>query len=205
MKRLVVGGLALGFTAVGTLALGGPAGAQEDPGDPEIVELEGQLSADSVAPGESLTASSVDTCTVPEEGDPGSLFWVVWNTDTGMDELEDELALEADGSWSVEFQAPDEAGNYQFGAVCLPSDLPDGDEELQELESEGLEALGGEGEEPPPEEPEGEEPFVYEVYYLDFTVDGGDGPPVTEPPADTPAPPVAAPAMPVVGEPTFTG
>jgi hypothetical protein len=206
MKRLMAGGLALGFTAVGSLALGAPAGAQEDPGpDPDIVELQGQLSATSVAPGEDVTASSVDPCTVPEEGEPGQLYWLVWNTDTGTDQFEDVVDLEADGSWEVTFQAPGEAGNYQFGAVCVPSDIPDEEEELEALESQGLEALGDEPEEPTPDEPEGEEPepFTYEAYFLDFTVDGGDGPPVTEPSA--PTPPAAAPAQPVAGEPDFTG
>jgi hypothetical protein len=203
MKRLMVGGLALGFTAVGSLALGGPAGAQEGEPEPEYVELTGQLSADVVAPGETVTASSVDPCTVTEEG--GELLWIVWSADPDVTDVEAEgsVPLAADGSWSVEFQAPANAGEYEFDALCVPGYLPpEEEEELEDLAAEGLQTLGDEGEGPElPEEP----PAPLEYYYLPFTVDGGDGPPVTEPPADTPTPPVAAPAQPVVGEPTFTG
>jgi hypothetical protein len=202
MKRLMVGGLALGFTAVGSLALGGPAGAQEDP-VPEEVQLEGALSADVVAPGEAVTASSVDPCTVTEEG--GELYWIVWSADPNVTDVEAEgtVPLGTDGSWSVEFQAPANSGEYEFDAVCLPGDLPpEEEEELEDLAADGLQTLGDEGEGPElPEEP----PVTFEYYYLPFTVDGGDGPPVTEPPADAPAPPVAAPAQPVAGQPTFTG
>ena len=204
MKRLVAGGLALGFTAVGSLALGSPAGAQEDPA-PDEVQLEGALSADVVAPGEAVTASSVDPCTVTEEG--GELIWVVFSADPEVEEpeLDGSTALEADGSWSVEFQAPDAAGDYEFDAICVPGDLPgDEEEQLEAMAADSLQTLGDEGEGPElPEEPD----VTLEYYYLPFTVDGGDGPAVTEPPAPgpAPAPPVAAPAQPVAGQPTFTG
>jgi hypothetical protein len=203
MKRLMVGGLALGFTAVGTLALGGPAGAQEEP-EPEFIELAGQLSADSVAPGEEITATPADACSI---GGEGELWWYVWSLESGEDVDGDVATLEADGTWSVTFQAPDAAGDYEFDAYCAPTDLPgDEEEQLETMTAEELATTyGDEGEEPTPEEPTPEEPFTIEYYALGFTVDGGDGPPVTEPPADTPAPPVAAPAQPVVEEPDFTG
>jgi hypothetical protein len=202
MKRFVAGGLALGFTSVSALALAGPAGAQEDPA-PEEVQLEGTLSADSVAPGEGVTASSVEPCTVSEEG--GDLYWVVFSADPAVEdpEVDGTTPLEADGSWSVEFQAPEAAGDYEFDAVCVPADLPGNEEdELEAMAADGLQTLGDEGEGPElPEEPS----ITLEYYYLPFTVDDGDGPPVTEPPAPAPAPPVAAPAQPVAGEPDFTG
>ena len=202
----MAGGLALGFASVGALALAGPAGAQEDP--PDEVQLEGTLSADTVAPGEGVTASSVDPCTVSEEG--GDLYWVVFSADPEVEEPEVDgtTPLEADGSWSVEFQAPEAAGDYEFDAVCVPADLPVDEGDLEAMSADGLQTLGDEGEGPDLPDPEGEEPsFTYEYYYLPFTVDGGDGPPVTEPPAPAPAPapPVAAPAQPVAGQPTFTG
>ena len=209
MKRSVAGGLALGFAAVGTLALGGPAGAQEDPPADVDVQLEGTLSADLVGPGDEVTASSVDTCTVPEEGDPGELWWMVWAFDERADapEFEGHAPLEADGSWSVGFTAPDAAGDYEFFAVCMPGDLPEDEvDELEGLAAQGVTTLGDEGEGPEvPDEPEGgEEPLRFEYYDLLFTVEGAETPP-TEPPAPAPAPPAAAPAQPVAGQPDFTG
>lgn len=199
MKRLLVGGLALGFTAVGSLALGGPAGAQEE--EPDFVELSGHLSADSVAPGEEITATPDEPCSI---GGEGELYWLVWSLDSGEVVSEDFLGLEDDGTWSVTFQAPADAGDYEFDAYCVPTDLPvEEEQELQAQTAEELATTYGD-EEPPPEEP-GEEPITIEYYALPFAVDGGDGPPVTEPPAPAPAPPVAAPAQPVVEEPTFTG
>jgi hypothetical protein len=205
----MAGGLALGLSSVGALALAGPAGAQEDP-PVEDVQLEGTLSADLVGPGDEVTASSVDNCTVPEEGDAGELWWMVWAFDERADapEFEDQIPVEADGSWSVTFEAPDAAGDYEFFAVCMPADLPEDEvDELQSMAAQAVTTLGDEGEGPEvPDEPEGgeEEPLTFEYYDLLFTVEGAETPP-TEPPAPAPAPPAAAPAQPVAGQPTFTG
>lgn len=210
MRRLVAGGLALGLTSVGALALAGPVGAQEEP-EPEEVLLEATLSASVVAPGEELTATPVEPCTVPDEGEPGELYWVAFSLDDPERFLEDHVPLEADGSWTVTFQASAEPGDYEFYAACLPGDLTPGEEEmLESLAADAPQTLGDDPENEPElpegEEPEGEEPPAFEYYGpLPFTVDGGDGPGTEEPPAQAPAPPAAAPAQPVVGNPTFTG
>jgi len=134
MKRMLVGGLALGFTAVGTLALGGPVGAQTED---DFVERQGSLSASSAAPGEELIASSVDSCTVPE-GETRELYWSVWAVDGAEPVVEEFQTLEADGTWSVTFEAPSDPGDYDFYAVCEP-DLPA--EEPAEEEEEMLDDL----------------------------------------------------------------
>jgi hypothetical protein len=198
MKRLMAGGLALGLSSVGALALAGPAGAQEEEPEPDFVELSGQLSADVVAPGEDVTATPVDPCSI---GDDGQLYWYVWSLESGEDVDGDIAPIEADGTWTVTFQAPDAAGDYEFDAYCVPNDLPgDEEEQLDSMTAQDLVTTYGDE----PEEPTPEEPFTIEYYALGLTVEG-ETPPPTEPPADTPAPPVAAPAQPVAAQPTFTG
>lgn len=196
----MVGGLALGVTAATALALGGPAGAQEEP---NFIELQGSLSPEVAAPGEGITASSVEHCTV--EGEAGELFWIV--VAAGAYEAAEQEGFEpvgADGSWSVGFDAPSEPGDYEFFGYCFPGELPA--EEEQELEEELMAQADELTERDVPAE---ELSFDVEAYYLPFSVDAGDGdgdggePQVPEP--EQPAPPVAEPAVAVPGDPTYTG
>jgi hypothetical protein len=202
MNRLFGGAVAFGLASVGALALGSPVGAQEG----SEVLLDATVSPEIVAPGEDVTATSVDACTVPEAG--GDLYWVAFPV-AGEEPIGEGVApLEGDGSWSVTFAAPSDPGDYEFYALC-PGDLPPGEEdELEELLTEApdeLATLGDEpeGEEPPGEEPPGEEPVpVFEYYGPEYFAVASD----EQPPAPNPeAPPTAAPAQPVPGEPTYTG
>jgi hypothetical protein len=195
MKRLLGGGVALGLAAVASVTIAGPSLAQAPP-EPEFVQLEGMLSTDVAAPGEQITASSVDPCTVSEEG-PGELFWLIFAVDEDMPRSEDVGPVDDEGHWEVTFGAPDDAGEFVFFGVCIPAGLePPPEEELEQLPADEAalgEALTDDG---------GEEPEVIEVYELPFTV---EAPPTTAPPTTTPAHPVAPPAVPVPAQPTFTG
>lgn len=207
MKRLCGGAVAFGLATVGALALGSPVGAQEG----SEVLLDATVAPELVAPGEDVTATSVDACTVPEGG--GELYWVTFPVE-GAEPVDEGVApVEGDGTWSVTFAAPSDPGDYEFYALC-PGDLPPAEEEeLEDLLSESPDALiaqGGEpegeeppGEEPPGEEPPGEEPLpVFEYYGPEYFSVASD----EQPPAPGPeAPPTAAPAQPVPGEPTYTG
>lgn len=195
MKRLLGGGLAFGLAAIGSVVVAGPTLAQEPP-EPEFVQLDGALSTDVAAPGEEITASSLDPCTVSEEG-AGELFWAVAAVDEEVTRVEDVAPLADDGSWQVTFSAPDDAGEFVFFGVCIPAGLePPPEEELDQLPADELvlgEALTEDG---------GEEPAVIEYYELPFTV---EGPIPTTPPTTAPGEPVAPPATPVQAQPTFTG
>jgi hypothetical protein len=195
MKRLLGGGLAFGLAVMGSVAVAGPSLAQAPP-EPEFVQLEGALSTEVAAPGEEITASSVDPCTVSEDG-PGELFWLVAAFDEELPRLEDTAPLAEDGSWQVTFGSPEDAGEFVFFAACLPPGLePPSEEELDQLPVDELElgeALAEDG---------GEEPVVIEFYELPFTV---EGPTPTTPPTTAPGEPVAPPATPVPAQPTFTG
>lgn len=194
MKRLLGGGLAVGFAAIGSVAVAGPSLAQAP--EPEFVQLEGVLSTDVAAPSEEITASSVDPCTVSEEG-PGELFWLVFAADEELPRVEDVAPLADDGSWQVTFTAPEDAGQFVFVGVCIPAgvELPP-EEELDQLPADEL-ALGQSL-----TETGGEEPEIIEIYELPFVV---EGPTTTPPPTTAPGAQTAPPARPVPAQPTFTG
>lgn len=202
MKRLLGGGAAFGLATVGALALGGPVGAQEG----EEVFLDAEVSPELVAPGEDVTVTSVDPCTVTGGG--GELLWATFPVE-GIDVADEGgVALDGDGSWSVTFAAPSDPGDYEFYAVCAVGDLPPEEtEELEELLSESPDELIAQGGEPEPEEPgEEEPPMPTEIYGPEhFAVAADEQPPTSEPEPGQPAPPVAAPAVPVPGEPSYTG
>src|SRR5262245_53930682 len=190
MKRLLGGGLALGLAAVGSVAIAGPSLAQAPP-EPEFVQLEGALSTDVAAPGQEITASSVDPCTVSEAG-PGELFWLVFAVAEDLPRSEDEAPVGDDGHWEVTFSAPQDAGEV----VCVAVGVPAGEEPPPEAQVEHL-AADGVALSQAPTGDGGEEPEVIEIYELPFTVQA--------PPTTTPGQPVAPPATPVSGQPNFTG
>jgi hypothetical protein len=213
MKKLLVGGLALGFAGIGTALIAAPGGAQEDPGFDFVENLDANLTPTTVQGGGTVTVTSVDACPGADEVvEPfthivwgvGSLGWL--NTDTFEGEVVDEgeAPLNADGSWTVTLTAPSAPGDYDFFAVCATDDVSVDDEGA--AVGDAAETLGGhhdggdEPECPEPVEPqtlggddEGEEcpppcPEVPEV------LGGGHdttAPPSTEcpPTTDTTAPP----------------
>lgn len=162
MKKLLAGGLALGFVGVGTALLAAPGGAQEDPGFDFVENLDANLTPTTVAGGGTVTVTSVDACPGADEvvepfttvvwgvGSPG---WL--NTETFEGEVfdEGEAPLNADGSWTVTLQAPSAPGNYDFFAVCATDEVSV--EEEGAAVAEAAETLGGNhGEEPECPEPQ---------------------------------------------------
>ncbi|HEX6310520.1 MAG TPA: hypothetical protein VF152_02735, partial [Acidimicrobiia bacterium] len=181
MKRLLGGGLVFGLAAFGSIALAAPSSAQE-PLIPGGVELQGELiPGDVVAPGDEVTAISIDSCTLAEGA--GELYWAMGSLDE--EEPRDEGVTELDevGGWEVTFTAPEEPGEFAFIGVCLP----EGVESEEPLDVTRL------AEEVPEEE------IVVEYYLLPFTVEGTT--PTTTPPAERPEAPEAPPATPVEAEP----
>lgn len=178
MNRILGGGLAFGLAAIGSVALAVPSGADEH--IPGGLQIEGALSADLVAPGDTITASSVDPCGMGAD----TLLWAV------VDEVEPlltgEMPLGEDGEWELDFAAPDEVGEYAFMAVC-ESDY-DAVDDVVALDLVGDDLKDSD---------EGEHRFEY--YDLPFAV--AEETTTTTVPIDTTAPPAVA----VVGEPDFTG
>lgn len=66
MKKIFAGGAALALAGVGTIALAGPLGAQEDIDVSGFTQLEATASAGTVAAGETLTVTSDDSCTIKD-------------------------------------------------------------------------------------------------------------------------------------------
>jgi hypothetical protein len=232
MRRLVAGGLACAFAGASVLATATLGGAQEEPVDGFVV-LDATVSPEVAGPGEQVTVSPVQPCTLEGEG-PGTLYWF-WFIDAEVEEPmpgehygEGEAPLGADGSWEVSFPASSLDGEYFFSGLCLPNGIdgyldeieacfPDEFPEEPEEVAPAANTLGGdEGGEPPttvtmpPTEPTTtvpEEPgfdCLFESYEVLFTVEGGT-PPVTVPPGTGTPPPVAPPATPVTEDPPFTG
>lgn len=194
MRRKLGGGLALGVAVVGSIALATPVLA----GVAEIVPLEGALSAEVVAPGTTVTASSVEPCTI-HEGEPTELSWAMGSYDEAEPRVTGVAPLDADGHWLADFTAPDDTGEFVFFAVC-GDDVGDGDQigDVSELPAEVIE----EGKAPLVAAGTSSEQGPLEYYELWFTVEE-ETTTTTAPPLDTV--PVATPATPVVAEPTFTG
>jgi hypothetical protein len=117
MKRLLATRFALGMLSAGSIAGASLASAQEPPPD---LDLAAALSPTDVAPGRAITVTSDDKCATA----PGRfLYWDVWPTgeedftqgqevDLGMQNLQ------ADGSWTVRFEAPAQGGGYDFYPLC---------------------------------------------------------------------------------------
>lgn len=120
------------FGATG-LTLVGPAGAGIG-GDADA-----ELTPNPAAPGETVTASSIDPCppilvvnradtAAPAGPAPVSnVHWLLTTPDPGgQEDVVDEGDVDAapDGSWEVGFAAPDEEGDYEFYAFC-ESDAPE--------------------------------------------------------------------------------
>jgi hypothetical protein len=179
---------------LGSLAVAGPRLAQA-PAEPEFAQLEGALSTDVATPGEEITASSVDPCTITEEP-PGELLRAVFAVDEELPRVEDGTPLAEDGSCEVTFTAPENAGEFVFLGLCIPAGVePPPEEELEQLPTDELgigQTLAENG---------GEEPEVVEFYELPFTV---ERPTTTTPPTTTPGA-MAPPATPIPAQPTFTG
>ncbi len=110
------------------LGLVGPAGAGIG-GDAEAT-----LSPNPAEPGETVTATSVDPCppilvvnSAEADAAPAgplpvsTVFWFLTTPDPDSEaDVVDEGDVEADpdGSWEVEFSAPDDEGAYEFYASC---------------------------------------------------------------------------------------
>jgi len=203
MKKLLAGGLALGFVGVGTALLAAPGGAQEDLGFDFIETLDANLTPTTVTGGGTVTVTSVDPCPGADEVvDPFTkVIWGVGNpgwldTETFEGEVfdEGETALNADGSWTVTLTASTAPGNYDFFAVCATDGVAVEDDAEGPAVGEAAEVLGGghhddegdEGEEPPVDCPD-----VPEVDAEVLT--GGHTPSTTAPPTTECPPPTTAP------------
>jgi hypothetical protein len=114
MNRLLGGGLALGLAAVASIALATP-GLAEPPFGPPYTPIDGQLSTDVVAPGGTITASSLEPCSTG----PGVLHWAVYNERVGTISSGD-VPIGEDGAWTLDFAAPTEPGEHRFLAMCPP-------------------------------------------------------------------------------------
>jgi hypothetical protein len=186
MKRILRGGLAFGLATIGSVALAAPSLAA--PAEPAGWEqLEGELSAVVVGPGEGITAASVDPCPVGE-----MIHWYMGREEEEGPRVDDLAPVDGDGHWSVDFTAPEDLGDFVFIAVCgdeVPEPADDALIEVQEGPDIDLKDTEGDDEEPP----------VY-FYELPFTV-AEPGTPTTTVPIDATAPPAVA----VVAQPDFTG
>lgn len=186
MKRILGGGLAFGLAAIGSVALAAPTLA-EPPGLTGWEQLEGELSADVVAPGEAITASSVDACPVGEE-----IHWYMGRYEEEGPRADDLAPLDEDGHWSADFTAPEDLGDFVFIALCGDDfGEPTDDVVIDVQEGPDIDLKDG--------DVQNEEPRGY-YYEMPFTVAEPETPPTTVP-IDT----TASPAVPVVAEPDFTG
>jgi hypothetical protein len=155
MKKLLAGGLALGFVGVGTALLAVPGGAQEEGGFDFIETLDANLTPTTVQGGGTVTVTSVDPCPGTDEvvepftkvvwgyGDRG---WLNQDTFEGEVYDEGEAALNEDGSWTVTFQAISAPGDYEFFAVCATDGVAVTEDAAGDAEAavaEAAEVLGG--------------------------------------------------------------
>jgi hypothetical protein len=190
MKRLLATGFALGLLGASSLASATLAGAQEPPPD---LDLAAMLSPDTVTPGASITVTSDDKCDTANSG--RFLYWDVWPADEeefppGQEVDLGMQNLQADGSWTVQFDAPATGGSYNFWPLCASRD---GGMMVIEQEYAPL-AFSVQGQGTPPA-PAPDAPADRDV---PDTMPWPDGLPV--PMSD--AMPVATP---LPGDPTFTG
>lgn len=142
MKRILASGSALALAGSGAIALAGPLGAQEGdiveelPPVEVVIDVRGaELSPNPASPGDEVTVTSTDPCDVYDEvpTEEQNLYWGVlnqgdfpgWDAYLEMDETDalpawetGETPVEEDGSWTVTFQAPPDAGNYEFVGIC---------------------------------------------------------------------------------------
>jgi len=138
MKKLLAGGLALGFVGVGAALIATPGGAQEEePGFDFIEQLDATLTPTDVSGGETVTVTSDEGCPTTDEvvepftqlvwglGAPG---WLDLETFEGEVVDEGEVPLNEDGSWTVTLTAPTAPGDYEFFAVCATDDVSIDDE-----------------------------------------------------------------------------
>jgi len=152
MRKAFGGAVALGLATAASLAWAGPGFAQEDPEDPGFTHLEANLTPKEVGPQDTVTVTSVDSCSTA-----GTLEFAVFHEgdfdwESGESEaqpvLVDFAETNDDGSWEISFSPAD------FGSVD-----PGEDDELSALAEED------------PEEP-GDD-LAFEVYGpLGFSVEG---------------------------------
>ncbi|HMG45749.1 MAG TPA: hypothetical protein VK611_30750 [Acidimicrobiales bacterium] len=111
MRKLFGGVVALALAATGSLALAAPGSTQEEP-PVDLRHLDANLSPTEAAPGDDVTVTPVENCSV----ETGYLIWLVFEAgefsfDEGSDPevepvLVDVAELNEDGSWEVVFPAP---------------------------------------------------------------------------------------------------
>ena len=194
-KRGLAGAGALGLTCAVSLALAGPSWAGD--GQPVEIQLDADVTPTVVAPGGTVTVSSVDPCPAGTSGPPFYFFEKV--DDPSLGDEGPNIPLEEDGSWTVTFTAPTEdtfigddspLGEYVFGTECQPP------EECFDLEPETLAARTSEPE------------IDCSTYFYEetFTVEEPTTPSTTVP-SSTPESPVVPPppATPIVRPPDQTG
>jgi hypothetical protein len=187
MKRLLATGFALGLLSAGSIVGATLAGAQEPPPD---LDLAAALSPASVEPGATITVTSDDVCDTAQTG--RFLYWDVWPADEEAFPPGQEVdlgmqMLQADGSWTVRFDAPAAGGQYNFWPLCASRD---GGMMVIEQEYAPLPFTVG-GDAPAPDAPPADRDMPEEIPW----------------PAGLPVPqPDAMPvATPMAQEPTFTG
>jgi hypothetical protein len=214
MNKWLGGVVACGLAGLTAVGFAPPGGAQEPP-EPTEVLLEATVSPEVAEPGETITVTSVEPCSLNEGfEESGTLSWV-WFSEEDFESFDfGDVPLNADGSWEVTFAAPDISGGFFFSAGCFPDGWEEEDafcfsESEEPVEpAEDLTAATSDDEtppstEPPTTEPPAKPPFncVFEFYDTGFEVVGGQ-PPTTTPPGQPTPPP---PAIPVPGQPSTTG
>lgn len=117
-KRWVCGGVAAGVIGLTSIFWGSPSQAQEG----EL--LEATVSPEVAAPGDAVTATSVDPCVVDPMGSKAIVLQVTRRGEGPAVRHVDDEASE-DGAWSVTFPAPTEIGEYDLRVWCPGSDFND--------------------------------------------------------------------------------
>lgn len=208
MRKLLAGTLALGVVGVSAIGWAGTSSAQLP--EPQIVQLGLTLSADVVDPGQDITVSP-EACTPdPDAEAEATVLWVWYDAEDADPFDEGEVAMAEDGSWELTFTTPSQPGEYWFSAYCLPAGFEGDEAEFEACFPDEVEPFAAtEGEEHGTttvvEEPEFD--CLFEYYETMFTVAGEAPPeePTAPEPGPRPAPPQAAPATPVPGDPGYTG
>jgi hypothetical protein len=224
MRRSLAGALAIGVVGASSALLAGPGGAQEP--DFDVVEhLDASLTPAMVSAGQTVTVTSVDPCPQPPDVEEptdelawafGPAGWLDPNDPTVQPgDLTDQgtAPVAEDGTWEVTFPAPATSGAYEFFAICLAANVPEGEgvedvmEDAAEQAEQAAATLGDDhggddhggsssttpSTEPPPSstEPTMPPPSETAVFLYGpeaFTVQGAP-----------------APAAPVAGQPRFSG
>lgn len=213
MKRVWAGFGLLTMAGLGSAVLAAPSGAGEDKPEPEFVLLDSAWSPNPAEPGAAVTLTPTENCTFDvdsqtgETAEPGVvLLFTDLDGDEEFADLPDtdpldevkEAPMAEDGSWSLDWTAPEDEGEYIWEGVCQNSAF---EEELTfcGLDTDEEEVVADEFKEISYSKPvapawPGGFDCVFEIYEAPLTVGVPDTPPTT--PTPPPATPIEAPPNP---------